>query len=66
MPPVEEPRPDESTYRHITGFLTAELDCAAAANPHPGRTESLRRLNRTEYQNAVRDLLAVEIDADTP
>ncbi len=63
MPPVEEPRPDEATYRHITGFLTAELDRAAAANPHPGRTESLRRLNRTEYQNAVRDLLAVEIDA---
>ena len=32
------------------------------ANPDPGRTATLRRLNRTEYQNAIRDLLALEID----
>ena len=38
------------------------LDDAARANPDPGRTETFRRLNRTEYQNAVRDLLALEID----
>ena len=37
----------------------------AAAKPNPGRTETLRRLNRTEYQNAVRDLLALDIDADS-
>jgi hypothetical protein len=64
MPPVGEPRPDEAIFQHITGFLTAELDRAAATNPQPGRTESLRRLNRTEYRNVVRDLLAVEIDAN--
>jgi mono/diheme cytochrome c family protein len=65
MPPVDEPRPDENEYRQITAHLTAELDRAAAAHPQPGRTDSLRRLNRTEYQNAVRDLLAVEVDATT-
>src|SRR5205807_6228842 len=41
----------------------AALDRAAAAHPDPGRTPTLRRLNRTEYQNAVRDLLAVDVDA---
>jgi len=39
------------------------LDRAAANNPNPGRTETFRRLNRTEYQNAIRDLLALEVDA---
>ncbi len=43
--------------------LEASLDAAAAAQPNPGRTETLRRLNRTEYQNAIRDLLALDIDA---
>ena len=43
--------------------LEAELDRAAAARPDPGRTATLRRLNRTEYQNAIRDLLALDIDA---
>jgi len=65
MPPVDKSRPDEGSYRHMTGYLTAELDRAAAAHPQPGRTDALRRLNRTEYQNAVRDLLGVEIDATT-
>jgi len=65
MPPVEKERPDEATYRDVTAFLAAELDRAAAAHPRPGRTESLRRMNRTEYQNAVRDLVGVEIDATT-
>src|SRR4029453_626748 len=41
----------------------ARLDAASAATPNPGRTETLRRLNRTEYQNAVRDLLALDVDA---
>lgn len=65
MPPLDEPRPDENAYRAITAYLAAELDRASAARPQPGRTDSLRRLNRTEYQNAVRDLLAVDIDATT-
>ena len=38
---------------------------AALARPNPGRTESLHRLNRTEYGNAVRDLLAVEVDVES-
>src|SRR4030095_148062 len=38
-------------------------DRAAAKDPNPGRTETFRRLNRTEYQNAIRDLLALDIDA---
>ena len=39
------------------------LDRAAAEQPDPGRTDTFRRLNRTEYQNAIRDLLALDIDA---
>lgn len=65
MPPVEEPRPDEAEYLQIVHLLTSELDRAAAAHPRPGRTDSLRRLNRTEYRHAVRDLLSVEVDATT-
>ena len=45
-------------------WLETELDRAAAAHPNPGRPADLHRLNRTEYANAVRDLLGVEIDAD--
>ncbi len=44
--------------------LEAGLDRAAAANPNPGFT-GLHRLNRTEYANAIRDLLALDIDAAT-
>src|SRR5439155_10643958 len=43
-------------------WLERELDSAAAVHPNPGRTESLHRLNRTEYRNIVRDLLAVDMD----
>src|SRR4029453_9910189 len=42
--------------------LETSLDRAAAASPNPGRTASLRRLTRTEYQNAIRDLLALDVD----
>jgi len=62
MPPVGMPRPDESTYEAAIASLETSLDRAAAANPDPGRTATLRRLNRTEYQNAVRDLLALDVD----
>ncbi len=64
MPPDEEPRPPEHEYRAAITALAKTLDDAAAARPNPGRTESLRRLNRTEYQNTIRDLLAVEINAE--
>src|SRR5689334_1081869 len=63
MPPPGLPRPDEATYEAEIASLVASLDAAATARPHPGRTATLRRLTRTEYQNAIRDLLAVNVDA---
>lgn len=63
MPPVGKKRPDEATYTATIGQLSKVLDVDASKHPNPGRTETFRRLNRTEYQNAIRDLLAVEIDA---
>jgi hypothetical protein len=63
MPPLGEERPDEAAYRSIVAQLHGTLDKLAAAQPDPGRTDTFRRLTRTEYQNAIRDLLAVEIDA---
>jgi mono/diheme cytochrome c family protein len=64
MPPVShEQRPSEEEYTAFVAALAGQLDAAAAAHPQPGRTETLRRLNRAEYQNALRDLLAVEVDA---
>lgn len=62
MPPPGLPRPDERTYDMLLSSLEESLDSAAAAKPNPGRTDTFRRLNRTEYQNAIRDLLAVEVD----
>ena len=60
MPPLGAPRPDPATYAGLQSWLETQLDGAAAANPDPGRTESLHRLNRTEYANAVRDVLGLE------
>ena len=62
MPPVGKERPDEATYVAVISSLEKSLDRAAAANPNPGRTATLRRLTRTEYQNAIRDLLALDVD----
>ena len=63
MPPVGMKRPEESTYSTVVAWLSDSLDKASAGHPNPGRTETFRRLNRTEYQNAIRDLLALDIDA---
>jgi mono/diheme cytochrome c family protein len=63
MPPIGKPRPDEATYDAVIASLEASLDRAASAHPTPGRTATIRRLTRTEYQNAIRDLLAVDVDA---
>jgi len=63
MPPMGRPRPDATVADSFAVFLETEIDRAAAAHPNPGRTEPLHRLNRTEYQNAIRDLLALDIDA---
>ncbi len=62
MPPPGRPRPDVATYRAVASRLEADIDRVAAANPNPGRTSTVHRLNRTEYRNAVRDVLAVDID----
>src|SRR6186713_89939 len=65
MPPPGRPRPEEAAYDALIAHLETSLDKVAAANPDPGRTDTFRRLNRTEYQNAIRDLLNVEVDVDT-
>lgn len=62
MPPPLRPRPDEETYTRLVTWLESELDRVAEVSPNPGRTEAFHRLNRTEYQNSVRDLLDVEVD----
>lgn len=63
MPPVGMPRPDEKMYISLAGHLQSELDRLSAENPNAGRTITAHRLNRVEYSNAVRDLLAVNFDA---
>ena len=64
MPPAGSPRPDAATLAAFARGLEDTLDRAAAARPHPGRTRP-HRFNRAEYANAIRDLLALEIDAST-
>jgi mono/diheme cytochrome c family protein len=64
MPPPGARRPDGATYASVIAFLENSLDEAAAANPNPGRV-AVHRLNRTEYTNAIRDLLGLQIDAKT-
>jgi len=61
MPPPGRPRPDKALADGVTSWLEAELDRAALEHPKPGRP-TLHRLNRVEYRNAVRDMLALEID----
>ena len=62
MPPPGRPRPDSAVYHTMAGWLESEIDRAWLANPNPGRTNAVHRLNRTEYNNAVRDLLAIDVD----
>ncbi len=62
MPPVGVPHPDASFYEGFLAYLQSQLDEAARQNPDPGRP-TVHRLNRTEYANAIRELLAVEINA---
>jgi len=61
MPPAGLPRPTPATYETLVKQIETERDRVAEARPNPGRP-TLHRLNRTEYANAIRDLLAVEID----
>src|ERR1700674_3071431 len=61
MPPHGRPRPANDDVNKLVGFLETTLDRAGAAKPNPGRAP-IHRLNRTEYGNAIRDLLALDID----
>jgi hypothetical protein len=60
MPPQGTPRPDQPTIDSLATWLETSIDRAAAANPNPGRV-GLHRLNRTEYGNAIRDLLDLDV-----
>ena len=62
MPPPKLPRPDNATYDKVAAWLESEIDREAAAHANPGHSPSLHRLNRAEYANAVRDLIAVDVD----
>ena len=62
MPPPGRPRPDAATYETLASWLETEIDRVALARPNPGRTNAVHRLNRTEYHNAIRDLLALDVD----
>ena len=62
MPPAGRRRPAEPVRASLVGWLASELDRAAVAHPDPGRKEPFHRLNRAEYRNAVRDLLALDVD----
>jgi hypothetical protein len=61
MPPQGMPRPDQASLDSFTAWLETSIDRAAASNPNPGRA-TLHRLNRTEYANAVHDVLALDVD----
>src|SRR5438874_6252219 len=62
MPPPGRPRPPEAAYRDVANWLENEIDRAWAVSPNPGRIGAVHRLNRAEYNNAIRDLFAVDLD----
>src|SRR5260370_36549444 len=64
MPPQSAPQPDAATRTALVSWLTPPLDRAAIEKPNPGG-QVLHRLNRAEYANAVRDLLALDVDPST-
>jgi hypothetical protein len=65
MPPAGMQRPDEATYDALASHLETALDNIAATRPSPGRTDTFRRLSRVEYQNAIRDILALDVDVSS-
>src|SRR5207237_8760788 len=62
MPPIGAVRPEATELHAMVTCLETSLDRAAEVKPRPGRTV-MHRLNRTEYANAIRDLLALDVDA---
>ena len=65
MPPPGRLRPDDAEYERLATRLETAIDSIAATDPNPGRRPAVHRLNRAEYANAIRDLLALEIDAQS-
>ena len=65
MPPAGRPRPSPETYHNVASWLETQRDATAATHPNPGRPAVLHRLNRAEYRNAVRDLLALDLDVSS-
>ncbi len=63
MPPAGIPRPEDPVYASMAAYIETELDDTAKRLPWPGRP-SLRRLNRTEYVNSIRELVAIDIDGE--
>ena len=69
MPPTGSPRPDAAGYAEMIQWLEGELDRAWFAVPNPGRIGAVHRLNRTQYNNVIRDLFAltdVDVRAQLP
>lgn len=62
MPPAGSRRPAEAQYQAFLGWLDGALGAEAAQHPNVGRTETLHRLNRAEYRNVIRDVLALDVD----
>src|SRR5260221_8934838 len=62
MPPPGRPRPDAATYHALAASIENAIDRAWAAGPYPGRIGAVHRLNRAEYNNAIRDLFALDVD----
>ena len=66
MPPGDVARPNPAEYDLVASWLETELDRAAAeAEPNPGTTNPVHRLNRLEYNNAINDLFALEVDVQS-
>src|SRR5262245_14345989 len=64
MPPAGAKRPERAALDAFASSIENAIDRAAAANPNPGRAP-LHRMNRAEYENAIRDLLALDVDSST-
>jgi hypothetical protein len=65
MPPAGRPRPDPPVYGAFASALERSIDRSATASPNPGRPTAFHRLNRAEYRNAIRDMLALDIDVSS-
>ncbi len=64
MPPAKKPRPSAEEQQEITSWIKSAVFRADPQNPDPGRI-TLRRLNRVEYRNTIRDLMGVEYDTQS-